>query len=121
VLKILGEKINPKIVATNLIKLNDSCLHYQWYAAESYSSAPEIYDGGPVDIEAELYRLTRETLESDELAAFAIEEILPAASAGDSRLALDILWNVYSNNKRNKRSSSPNNNLRTGTEEYNGG
>jgi DNA repair exonuclease SbcCD nuclease subunit len=116
VLKILGEKINPKIVATSLMKLNDSCLHYVWHAAESLNSAPEIYQGRPVDIEVELYRLTKETLDSDELAAFAIEEILPAASTGDSRLTLDIVWNVYSSSKRNKRLSSPNNNLRTRTD-----
>ena len=118
VLKILGEKINPKIVATSLMKLNDSCLHYVWHAAESLNSAPEIYQGRPVDIEGELYRLTKETLDSDELAAFAIEEILPAASTGDSRLTLDIVWNVYSSSKRNKRLSSPNNNLRTRTDEH---
>lgn len=108
VLKIIGQKINSKMVATSLIRLNDSCLHYVWRHAESHDSAPEIYDGTPVDIEGELYRLTREVLESDELAALAIEEILPAASAGDSRQALDIVWRLYNNRQRKKMSTFPN-------------
>jgi DNA repair exonuclease SbcCD nuclease subunit len=108
VLKIIGEKINSKMVATSLIRLNDSCLHYVWRHAESHDSAPEIYDGTPVDIEGELYRLTREVLESDELAALAIEEILPAASTGDSRQALDIVWRLYNNSLRKKMSTFPN-------------
>lgn len=96
------------MVATSLIRLNDSCLHYVWRHAESHDSAPEIYDGTPVDIEVELYRLTKEVLESDELAALAIEEILPAASTGDSRQALDIVWRLYNNSLRKKMSTFPN-------------
>jgi DNA repair protein SbcD/Mre11 len=111
VLKILGEKINPKVVSTSLIKLNDSCLHYVWHQAESPDSAPAIYDGTPMDIEAELYKLTKETLGSDELAALAIEEILPAASTGDSRHTLDILWKLYCNSKKNKMFSFPSYNV----------
>jgi exonuclease SbcD len=102
VLKVLGEKIDPKVVSTNLIKLNDFCLHYLWHQADSPISAPEIYDGTPVDIEAELYKLTKETLGSDELAALAIEEILPPASIGDSKHTLDIVWKLHSNNMKNK-------------------
>jgi DNA repair protein SbcD/Mre11 len=102
VLKILGEKINSKIVATNLTKLNESCLHYVWHVTEKHDPSLEIYDGKPVDIEGELFRLTRETLNSDELAAFAINEILPAAAAGDLKVALDIVWKAYNNKKKNK-------------------
>jgi DNA repair protein SbcD/Mre11 len=119
VLKIIGEKINPKMVATSLIRLNDSCLHYVWRHAESHDSAPEIYDGTPVDIEGELYRLTREVLDSDELAALAIEEILPAASTGDSRQALDIVWKLYNNSQRKKMSTFPDYYLSPKKDEHN--
>ena len=37
-LTILGEKIDSKIVAMNLSKLNESCLHYVWRIAEKHDS-----------------------------------------------------------------------------------
>jgi DNA repair protein SbcD/Mre11 len=107
VLKILGEKINSKVVATDLTRLNESCLHYVWRVAEKSDLSQELYDAKPVDIDGELYRLTRETLDSEELAAFAINEILPAASTGDLRTVLDIVWKVYNNKKENNGLLSP--------------
>ncbi len=106
-LKILGEKVNSKAVATDLTRLNESCLHYIWNVAETNSLSQEIYDAKPADIDGELYRLTRETLESEELAALAINEILPTASMGDLRTALDIVWEVYNNKKKNNGLLSP--------------
>jgi DNA repair exonuclease SbcCD nuclease subunit len=107
VLKILGEKINSKVVATDLTRLNESCLHYVWHVAEKNDLSQELYDAKPVDIDGELYRLTRETLDSEELAAFAINEILPAASTGDLRTVLDIVWKVYNNKKKKNGLLSP--------------
>jgi hypothetical protein len=87
--------------------LNESCLHYVWNVAEMNNLSQEIYDAKPADIDGELYRLTRETLESEELAALAINEILPTASMGDLRTALDIVWKVYNNKKKNNGLLSP--------------
>ena len=74
----------------------------------------EIYDAKPADLDGELYRLTKETLGSEELAAFAINEILPAASMGDLRTVLDMVWKVYNNKKKNNgllsSDSDPNDN-----------
>jgi hypothetical protein len=102
VLTILGEKIDSKIVAMNLSRLNESCLHYVWRIAEKHDAHLETNSRKPVDIDRELYRLTREALNSDELAAFAINEILPAASAGDLQMALDIIWKLYNNKKKTR-------------------
>jgi hypothetical protein len=41
------------------------------------------------------------------LAAFAINEILPAASTGDLQTVLDIVWKVYNNKKKNNGLLSP--------------
>lgn len=107
VLKILGEKINSKVLATDLTRLNESCLHYVWHVAEKNDLSPELYDTKPVDIDGELYRLTRETLDSEELTSFAINEILPAASTGDLGTVLDIVWKVYNNKKKSNELLSP--------------
>ena len=100
VLKILGEKIDSRILASNLIKLNESFLHYIWQAEERHDLSLQAYDGKPIDIDNELYKLTTETLNSSELASFAIDEILPPAASGDVRTALDIIWKVYNNHKK---------------------
>jgi DNA repair protein SbcD/Mre11 len=101
-LTISGEKIDSKIVAMNLSKLNESCLHYVWRTVEKHDAHLDISSGKPLDIDREIYKLTREALNSDELAAFAVNEILPAASAGDLQTVLDIVWKVH-NNKRKTR------------------
>jgi hypothetical protein len=96
----LGEKIDSRILASNLIKLNESFLHYIWQAEERHDLSLQAYDGKPIDIDNELYKLTTETLNSSELASFAIDEILPPAASGDVRTALDIIWKVYNNHKK---------------------
>lgn len=98
-LTISGEKIDSKIVAMNVSKLNESCLHYVWRTAEKQDAHLDNTSGKPIDINREIYKLAREALNSDELAAFAVNEILPAASAGDLQTVLDIVWKVH-NNKR---------------------
>ena len=99
-LKISGEKIDSKIVSSHLIKLNESCLHYVWYSAERQDLSLQIYNGvKPLDIDSELQRLTRETLNSYGLAELAIHDIFPPAGSGDVRTALDIVWKVYNDSK----------------------
>jgi DNA repair protein SbcD/Mre11 len=96
-LTILGEKIDSKIVTMNLSALNDYCLHYVWRTAKKHNAHPDISSAKPIDINREIYNLARKSLNSDELAAFAINEILPAASAGDLQTVLDIVWKVHNN------------------------
>jgi hypothetical protein len=64
------------------------------------NDSSQIYDAKPIDIDGELYRLTREILDSEELASFAINEILPVASTGDLQTVLDIVWKAYNNKKK---------------------
>jgi DNA repair protein SbcD/Mre11 len=101
-LTISGEKIDSKIVAMNLSKLNESCLHYVWRTAEKHDPHLDISSGKPIDIDREIYKLTREALNSEELAAFAVNEILPAASAGDLQTVLEIVWKVHDNNRKTR-------------------
>ena len=84
-LKISGKQIDSKVVATQLVKLNNSCLHYVWEPnKEQSSSSPLSYNGKPVDIDSELKRLAKEALKSEGLASLAINDILPLAGSGDA-------------------------------------
>jgi hypothetical protein len=46
-------------------------------------------------MEQELFRLSASALDSEELAAFAIRDLLPAASEGDAGRALEIAWEAF--------------------------
>jgi DNA repair exonuclease SbcCD nuclease subunit len=99
-LKILGKQIDSKVVASELVKLNDSCLHYIWKPIEEQDSSPLVYDVRPADIDSELERLVKEALKSDYLASLVVNEILPVAGRGDASATLDFLWKDYNNTKK---------------------
>ncbi|HLG36845.1 MAG TPA: hypothetical protein VI338_01820, partial [Nitrososphaera sp.] len=94
-LEITGKDIDSRAIAANLVKLNDYCIHYVWQPVEEGGPAARAYDSMPADIDAELYRLSSETLGSEELAKFAVSEILPLAAEKDARSTLDIVWEAY--------------------------
>jgi len=104
-LKILGKQIDSKVVASQLLKLNDSCLHYMWKPIEEQGSSPLFYDERPVDIDNELERLVKEVLKSDHLSSLVVNEILPMAGRGDARATLDFLWKAYNNAKQHDHDS----------------
>jgi DNA repair exonuclease SbcCD nuclease subunit len=94
-IEVAGRNIDSRIIAANLARLNDYCIHYVWHPIEEGRPAALAYDAKPADVDAELYRLSAEVLGSEELARFAIGEILPPASDRDARAALNIIWDAY--------------------------
>ncbi len=91
---ISGKDIDSKVIAANLVRLNDACLHYVWQPVEQ-EHPMQVYDERPADIDGELLRLSKEALGSDELARFAISELLGPASAGDTSEALEMVWEAF--------------------------
>ena len=57
------------------------------------------YDGKPIDIDTELQRLAMDALKSEDLASFAINDILPSAGRGDAASTLDMIWTSYNDTK----------------------
>jgi DNA repair protein SbcD/Mre11 len=104
-LKILGKQIDSKVVASQLLKLNDSSLHYMWKPIEEQGSSPLVYDERPVDIDNELERLIKDVLKSDYLASLVLNEILPMAGRGDASATLDFMWKAYNNSKQQDHDS----------------
>ena len=93
-IEVAGSDIDSKVIAGHLKRLSDSCLHYVWQPLEDRLAAT-VYDSRPADIDSELYRLSAEALGSDELARFAVGEILPLAAGRDARSVLEIVWQAY--------------------------
>jgi DNA repair exonuclease SbcCD nuclease subunit len=92
--EVSGKNIDSRTIAANLVRLNDACLHYVWQPIEEQADA-RVYDERPQDMEQELFRLSASALDSEELAAFAIRDLLPAASEGDAGRALEIAWEAF--------------------------
>lgn len=93
--EIAGSDIDSKVIAAHLKRLNDYCLHYIWQPIEEARLATTAYDSRPADIDSELYRLSTEALKSEELAKFAVNEILPLAADRDVKSALEVVWQAY--------------------------
>ena len=94
-IEISGAGIDSRAIAASLTKLVEHCLHYVWQPIEQGSSSARAYDSMPADLDAELLRLSTEVLGSEELARFAVSEILPPAADGDAKSALDLVWDAY--------------------------
>jgi DNA repair exonuclease SbcCD nuclease subunit len=94
-IEVSGLDIDPRTVAASLVRLNDFCLHYVWQPVEGGRPGATAYDSRPADMDSELYRLSTKALESEELAQFAIEEILPLSANGDAGAVLDLVWEAY--------------------------
>ena len=97
-IEVAGSDIDSKVIAENLKRLNDYCLHYVWQPLEDHLAAT-VFDSKPTDIDSELYRLSTEALGSDELGKFAVGEILPLAADRDARSVLEIVWQAYKTSK----------------------
>jgi DNA repair protein SbcD/Mre11 len=94
-LEVVGKDIDSRSAAAGLLKLNEYCIHYVWQPVEEGATAARALDSMPGDIDAELYSLSKEALGSDELARFAVEEILPLAGEKDAKGVLDFVWDAY--------------------------
>jgi DNA repair exonuclease SbcCD nuclease subunit len=93
--EVAGKGIDSKVIATTLLKLNDACLHYVWQPAGEQSPSATVYDERPADLDAELYRLAKDALGSEDAARLAISDLLPAAAASDAGAALEVAWDIF--------------------------
>lgn len=100
-IEVAGSGIDSKVIAANLVRLNDSCLHHVWQPLEDRVATTTMYDSRPADIDSELYRLSVEALGSEEIAKFAVGEVLPLAAEKDARSVLDLAWEAYKSRRFN--------------------
>ncbi len=49
----------------------------------------------PADVTEEIYRIASQVLKNEEMAKFALEELLPRLSGGGSKEAADLMWELY--------------------------
>lgn len=92
--EVEGRNIDSATVSNSMLELNKVCLHYIWQSVDEQSQAL-AFDERPADLDAELLRLSKDALGSEESATLAIRDLLPPAAAGDVSAALDIVWDIF--------------------------
>ena len=85
-LKIVGE-IDPSLVQSQLSKLTDLTLRCLWKHVSSEQAGGSVFTDKPLKIEEEMHRIAKEILGSEEMANFAIDELLPLLSKGNMEQA----------------------------------
>ena len=92
-----GKNLDPKVIAANLRRLNDSCLHYVWQPAgdQDPQSSSLMFDERPADLEAELLRLAKDALGSEDAANLAVRDLLPPAAGENPAAVLDVVWDLF--------------------------
>jgi DNA repair exonuclease SbcCD nuclease subunit len=83
-LKITGEISEPGLVQAQISKLTDLTLRCFWRHLSAEQSNGSIFTDRPLKIEDEMYRIAKEVLGSNDMANFAINELLPLLSKGNT-------------------------------------
>jgi DNA repair exonuclease SbcCD nuclease subunit len=79
-LKITGKISEPGLVQSQLSKLTDLTLRCFWKHTSTEQSSDSVFMDKPLKIEEEMHRIAKEILGSEEMANFAIDELLPLLS-----------------------------------------
>lgn len=111
-LKLTGSEIDPKILSSELSKLNDYFLYYTWSISDKESVSGYSYDfANDFNIDKELSKLVLNTLKSEKLTSLSLDLIQMINNEGHpidtninkdrSKKIADYLWKYYENNKKN--------------------
>jgi exonuclease SbcD len=83
-LKITGQISEPGLVQPHLSKLTDLTLRCFWKHISTEQASGSVFMDKPLKIEEEMHRIAKEILGSEEMANFAIDELLPLLSRGNT-------------------------------------
>ena len=83
-LKITGEISELGLVQAQLSKLTDLTLRCFWKHISLEQATGSVFIDKPLKIEEEMHRIAKEILGSEEMANFAVDELLPLLSKGNT-------------------------------------
>lgn len=102
-LKIHGEKIETEVIQTQISRLNSHSLRCFWSIINKESVDSSVFLERPNMIDEELFRLSVEALDSEQLASFAVKELLPLLSSRQHKDATQIVIEDYKRFKKEKQ------------------
>jgi DNA repair exonuclease SbcCD nuclease subunit len=83
-LKITGEISEPGLVQAQISRLFDNTLRCFWKHVSAEQANGSVFIDKPLKIEEEIHRIAKEILGSEDMANFAINELLPLLSKGNT-------------------------------------
>ena len=101
-LKIQGEKIDVDVVQTQISRLNSLSLRCFWKVVSKVAESSVFLDR-PGVIDDELFRLSVNALGSEQIASFAIKELLPLLETEQIKQATQIVIENFEHYKKEKK------------------
>ncbi len=101
-LRIQGKNIQTDLVQAQISRLIPHSLHCSWKISEQSSESSILFDK-PVRIDDEMLKLATSSLKSEQLANFAIKELLPLLTSNDLDQANQIIVENYKQFKKEKQ------------------
>ncbi len=92
---VSGAGVDAAKMTAVLSRLLPYCLHYVPNVKEEGLTGERVYTERPRDIQEEMLSLAESVLGSKTLAAFAVNELLPALESGDGEEALELVQKAY--------------------------
>ena len=104
-LKITGEGYEPGLVQAQISKLTDLTLRCFWkYVSKEQNGS--VFVNKPLKIEDEMHRIATDILGSTEMANFAINELLPLLSKGNTDEASQAIIDNFERFKKGVKNAS---------------
>jgi len=94
-LKITGDISEPGQIQAQISKLFDLTLRCFWKQVSTEHSTGSVFIDKPLKIEEEMHRIAKEILGSEDMANFAINELLPLLSKGNTDQAIQAVTENY--------------------------
>jgi exonuclease SbcD len=94
-LKVKGADIDNARVILYLSKLLNYSLHYTWEAIDEAKTNETVYSEKPEDIRQEMFNLAAKVLKNEDLASYAVKELLPFLEKGQIDEALELVNKTF--------------------------
>jgi DNA repair exonuclease SbcCD nuclease subunit len=101
-IRISGDNIESDIVQAQMARLAPQTLHYVWRLIQNNDGSSSVLLDRPASIDDELIRLASNCLGKNELAVFAIKELLPLLSSNRTDEAEQLVIEGFEQFKRLK-------------------
>jgi DNA repair protein SbcD/Mre11 len=84
-IRISGDKIEPELVQAQIANLSNLTLRCFWQAVSATEAYGTVLIQRPMNVEDEMLKVAKEILNSEELANFAVHELLPVLTKGNTQ------------------------------------
>ncbi len=99
-LKILGDKIEIDFIQAEISRLNSLVLRCFWRIISKETADSSVFLDRPNVIDDELFRLSVNALGSEQIASFAVKDLLPLLDSGKLKEAVQMVVENFENYKK---------------------